>query len=113
MCPHTVSQGAVRIALRSGSARNGTTTSERPSAMRSTHFSCHFVSPPASTFTLPLDLTTSARQTANKSLSIPLSQPPAFPFSLYLFFSFSCTLGNDDRLLAQQHGTSTPQNIPQ
>jgi hypothetical protein len=46
------------------------------------------------------DSTTGARQTANESLSIPLSQPPAFPFPTYLFSSFSCTLGNDDRLSA-------------
>src|SRR5260370_39015903 len=40
------------------------------------------------------------KTTANESLSIPLSQPPAFPFSSYLFFSFLYTLGNDDRFSA-------------
>ncbi len=58
------------------------------------------------------------KTTANESLSITLSQPPAFPFSSYLFplslyfrqrrstpfhpicFPFPCTLGNDDRLSA-------------
>src|SRR5258708_12108218 len=90
----------MRIASRSGSDRSGTPALERPSATRSTSHFSFVISPLASTFTHPLDSTTSARQTANKSLSVPLSQPPAFPFSLDLFFSFSCTLSNYPHLLA-------------
>src|SRR5260370_37597302 len=87
---YTSSLTAVRIASHSGLDRSGTTTSECPSATHLTFsFSfCHLLLPLASTFFLPLDSTTGTRQTENKSLSIPLSQPPTFPFSLHLFFSF-------------------------
>src|SRR5258707_13345031 len=40
------------------------------------------------------------KTTMNESLSIPLLQPPAFPFPSYLFFSFLYTLGNDNQFSA-------------
>src|SRR5216684_2111505 len=75
--------------------------SERPSATRSMHLfllSSHLAS---RLYSHPPSRLDHRRKTnANKSLSIPLSQPPTFPFPSYLFFSFLYTLGNDDRFSA-------------
>jgi hypothetical protein len=101
---HTYCARRVRIASRSGWDRSGTTyRSARRPRVRLLIF---LLSSPLASRLSPLpspSLSTRPHRrkiTANKSLSVPLSQPPAFPFSLYLLFSFSSTLGNEDRLLA-------------
>jgi len=84
------------LAFRLGSERNDRIGAPVGHAFDFSLFFCHLLPPLASTFTLPLDWTTGARQTVNKSLSVPLSRPPTSSLLSRLFSSFLCTLGNDD-----------------
>jgi hypothetical protein len=105
-CQSFLVETAVRMArVRLGSERN-----DRIGAPVG-HAFCLAFSP---TLTLPFDSTTGARQLRTNHF-LSHSQPPAIPFSTYLFFFFPCTLGNDDRLsaaAARHSARRTPQNIP-
>src|SRR5216684_3968503 len=73
---------------------------ERPLATRLMHFFIwHLISPSASTFTLPLDSTTGARQPQMNHFPLHSHSLPLSPFHP-ICFPFPCTLGNDDRLSA-------------